>query len=84
MSRSIRMLSAGACVVVLLLGVTAARDGRAAGREAPLPPGLLENERNTIRVFRRVSDAVVFITNSQLRRSLFSLNVTEVPQRSPP
>src|SRR5690606_34440668 len=48
----------------------------------PLPTGLLEDERNTIEVFRRASDSVVFVTNTQLRRDLFSRNVMQVPRGS--
>ncbi len=47
--------------------------------EGPLPAGLLDNERNTIDIFRRVSNSVVYITNRQLRRDPFSMNVSEIP-----
>lgn len=43
---------------------------------------LLEDERNTIEVFRDVSSSVVFITNTELRRTIFSRNVMEVPRGS--
>ncbi len=43
---------------------------------------LTEDESNTISVFQRISPSVVFITSSQLRRSLFSLNVYEIPRGS--
>jgi S1-C subfamily serine protease len=49
------------------------------GGSESFPSGLLENERNTIDVFRRVSNSVVYITNRQLRRDLFSMNVFEIP-----
>jgi S1-C subfamily serine protease len=49
---------------------------------APIPPGLLEDERNTIEVFRRCSRSVVFIVNAQTRRDFFTLNAIEVPQGS--
>lgn len=45
-----------------------------------LSPDLLESERNTIEVFRRSDPSVVFVTNNALRRDIFSMNVTEVPQ----
>ena len=54
----------------------------AAPAERPIPDGLLEDERNTIEVFRRVSDSVVFITNVALRRDFFTRNVFEVPRGS--
>jgi S1-C subfamily serine protease len=50
--------------------------------ERPLPAGLLADERNTIDIFRRTSPSVVFVTNTALRRDVFSLNVVEVPQGS--
>jgi len=37
------------------------------------------DERDTITVFQRVSPAVVFISSSELRRNMFSLNVFEIP-----
>jgi S1-C subfamily serine protease len=46
----------------------------------PVPSGLLQDELNTIEVFRRVSPAVVNITNKQLRRDIFTLNVLEIPR----
>ena len=49
---------------------------------APIPPGLLEDERNTIEVFRRCSRSVVFIVNAQTQRDFFTLNAVEVPQGS--
>ena len=48
----------------------------------PLPHGLLEDERNTIEIFRDVSPSVVFVTNVQIRRSLFTRNVNEIPRGS--
>jgi S1-C subfamily serine protease len=41
---------------------------------------LAEDEKNTIAVFQEVSPAVVYITSIEVRRSLFSLNVYEIPQ----
>ena len=46
----------------------------------PIPANLLESERNTIEVFRKAGDAVVFVTNNALRRDRASMNVTEVAQ----
>jgi S1-C subfamily serine protease len=48
----------------------------------PIPSGLLEDERNTIEVFRRVSRSVVFITTRERRRDLFSLNILQVQKGS--
>jgi S1-C subfamily serine protease len=41
---------------------------------------LAEDEKNTIAVFEEVSPSVVYITSIEVRRSLFSLNVYEIPQ----
>lgn len=49
-------------------------------RVTPIPPGLLESEKNTIEVFRSAGGSVVYVTNNALRRDRFSTNVTEVPQ----
>jgi len=41
-----------------------------------------EDEANTTEVFRKASPAVVYVTNTALQRSLFSLNVQEIPRGS--
>jgi S1-C subfamily serine protease len=71
-------------VASLLCCVTADEQApaRAEQRDTPLPPDLLQDELNTIRVFRKASSAVVYITNKRLRRDYFSLDVTEIPQGS--
>lgn len=46
------------------------------------PPFLTDDESNNIAVYRDVSPSVVFVTNTQLRRNMFSLNTTEVPSGS--
>jgi len=43
---------------------------------------LLADERNTIRVFEQAAPSVVFIINKVLRRDMFTLDVTEIPQGS--
>lgn len=53
-----------------------------AAQDPELPSYLLEDERNTINVFQRVSDSVVFITNNLRQRDIFSRNVMEVPRGS--
>ncbi len=67
---------------MLCAGAAAPAIAAPASGGRPVPPGLLENERNTIEVFRRVSNSVVFVSNRQLRRDLFSLNVLEIPAGS--
>ncbi len=41
---------------------------------------LAEDEKNTIELFDATSASVVYITSIELRRSLFSLNIYEIPQ----
>ncbi|MFK7976559.1 MAG: S1C family serine protease [Halioglobus sp.] len=41
-----------------------------------------EDEANTTEIFEKASPAVVYVTNTALRRSLFSLNVQEIPRGS--
>jgi len=41
-----------------------------------------DDERNNIEVFKNVSPSVVFVTNTVLRRQLFSPNAMEIPQGS--
>ncbi len=43
---------------------------------------LLEDEKNTVEVFRKVSPSVVFITTTVRESNLFSFDVTEVPRGS--
>jgi len=40
------------------------------------------DEVNNIDVYKKASPSVVFVTNTALRRSMFSLNVMEIPQGS--
>ena len=39
-----------------------------------------EDEANTTEIFRKASPAVVYVTNTALRRSIFSLDVLEIPR----
>ena len=41
-----------------------------------------EDEKNSTEIFSRASPAVVYVTNTALRRSLFSRNVQEIPRGS--
>ena len=43
-------------------------------------PSSLDDESNTVEIFRRVSPAVFYITSSELRRRLFDDQVYEVPK----
>ncbi len=60
-------------------------------RSAPAPPSYLhfiaqkplgEEELNTIAVFEKAAQSVVYITNTAVRRDIWSLNTFEVPQGS--
>jgi S1-C subfamily serine protease len=48
------------------------------GLRDPLPSGLLADERNTIEVFRRTSNSVVFVRNAEMRLNPFNLGATEI------
>lgn len=53
--------------------------------ETPLIPvtargDLAADEQSTIALFRAASPAVVYITNIEVRRNIFSLNIHEIPQ----
>ena len=41
-----------------------------------------EDEANTMEIFEKASPAVVYVTNTELRRSFFTLNVEEIPRGS--
>lgn len=55
------------------------KEATAATDPAPL---LITDEANNIAVFEAASPSVVFVTNTQLRRQRFSLNVLEIPKGS--
>ena len=46
------------------------------------PEGLTDDEYRDIRIFNQASPSAVFVTSLALRRSLFSLDVSQVPQGS--
>ena len=50
--------------------------------DAPLvvPKITSSDEENNVEIFRRASPSTVFITNKQLRRDLFTMNVFEIPR----
>jgi S1-C subfamily serine protease len=45
-----------------------------------LPKITSRDEENNVEIFKRASPSTVFITNKQLRRDLFTMNVFEIPQ----
>ncbi len=70
------------CALTLLCCAEPRQAPLARASTPPAPAGLLEDERNTIEVFKKASPAVVYITNKRLRRQAFSLNTLEIPQGS--
>ncbi|MCB1646962.1 MAG: serine protease, partial [Pseudomonadales bacterium] len=50
--------------------------------QASAPVVLTDDEANNMEVFKNVSPSVVFVTNTALRRNLFSTNATEVRRGS--
>jgi S1-C subfamily serine protease len=62
------------CLVAALLF-----SGWLAALPAARAQGLGGDEQNNVEVFKRASPSTVYITNMQLRRDLFSLNVMEIP-----
>ena len=55
-------------------------DPKAKPRAVTARGDLAEDEKNTIDLFETVSPSVAYITSIELRRSLFSLNIYEIPQ----
>ena len=55
-------------------------DYKATPRAVTARGDLAADELNTIEVFQRTSPAVVYITSIEMRRNLFSLNISEIPK----
>jgi S1-C subfamily serine protease len=55
-------------------------DPNAISRPVAARGNLAEDEQATIELFRKAAPSVVHITTLEVRRSLFSFNVTEIPQ----
>jgi S1-C subfamily serine protease len=64
---------------ILLLGAALCSQGHA---ETDYLSFSTEDEANTTEIFRKASPAVVYVTNTALRRSFFTLNVEEIPRGS--
>jgi S1-C subfamily serine protease len=76
-------------LLVLLVAATAAwymtsyrppHDPDARPRVVTARGNLAEDELNSVELFESVSPSVAYITSIEVRRSLFSLNVYEIPQ----
>jgi S1-C subfamily serine protease len=50
--------------------------------KTPMPPGLTETEKSTIRLFENSAPSVAYITTSRLRQDYWTRNVMEIPQGS--
>lgn len=66
----------------LVFILIAALYGPGAGAASEYLSFATEDEANTMQIFRRASPAVVYVTNTELRRSFFTLNVEEIPRGS--
>ena len=81
-------MTVGVWTLVFLFVWTLARSERRSGLLEPnaeprtvVPRGdLAADEQSTIDVFREASPSVVYITNIEYRRPVFSLNVFQIPQ----
>ena len=78
--RLLIILSAIAAVLWYLSSPRSLYDPEAEPRPVIARGSLAEDEQNTIGLFETTSASVVYITSIELRRSLFSLNVYEIPQ----
>lgn len=74
-NRTMRNLSAAMMAAILVLA-----SGFAWSATLDALSFKTEDEANNIEIFKRASDAVVYVTNTQLRRDFFSLNIMEIPQ----
>lgn len=68
--------------LLLLIGALLLPALSAAADEPDYLSFATEDERNSTEIFSRASPSVVYVTNTALRRSLFSLNVQEIPRGS--
>jgi S1-C subfamily serine protease len=78
--RLLIILAAAAAVLWYLSSPRSLYDPEAEPRPVIARGSLAEDEQNTIGLFESTSASVVYITSIELRRSLFSLNVYEIPQ----
>jgi len=78
--RLLLILFAAAAVLWYLNQPRNLNDPEAEPRPVTARGDLASDEQNTIALFDSTSASVVYITSIELRRSLFSLNVYEIPQ----
>ncbi|MDG1234403.1 MAG: trypsin-like peptidase domain-containing protein [Pseudomonadales bacterium] len=81
-----RIFGASLVVLAVTVGIFVSatnKENPTASATAETTPAFLTNdEQNNISVFKSASPSVVFVTNTQLRRQRFSLNVMEIPRGS--
>ena len=81
-----RIFGASLVVIAVTVGIFVSatnKENPTASATAETTPAFLTNdEQNNISVFKSASPSVVFVTNTQLRRQRFSLNVMEIPRGS--
>jgi S1-C subfamily serine protease len=78
-----RLLCSGADAATVEASPEEGSQVAATPRELPMPSDLSESERRDIEIFRRASRSVVNITSLvEVRRDIFSLDVTEIPRGS--
>ncbi len=78
--RLLVILSAISAVLWFLSSPRSLYDSDAESRPVTARGDLAADEQNTIDLFEATSTSVVYITSIELRRSLFSLNIYEIPQ----
>ncbi len=78
--RLLIILAAVAAVLWYLSSPRNLYDPEAEPRPVTARGNLADDEQNTIGLFEATAASVVYITSIELRRSLFSLNVYEIPQ----
>ncbi|MFP6804219.1 MAG: trypsin-like peptidase domain-containing protein [Pseudomonadales bacterium] len=81
-----RIFGATLVVIAITVGIfvsaTNKENPTAIATAETTPVFLTDDEQNNISVFKSASPSVVFVTNTQLRRQRFSLNVMEIPRGS--
>ena len=81
-----RIFGATLVVIAITVGIfvsaTNKENPTAVATAETTPVFLTDDEQNNISVFKSASPSVVFVTNTQLRRQRFSLNVMEIPRGS--
>lgn len=73
---------AGLCIALLFALFATGFTAGVEARSSDYLSFATEDEKNTTEIFERASPSVVFVTNTALRRSLFTLNVQEIPRGS--